>query len=145
MDQETRQMFERVFERFDVREKETRQMFEKIFTRFDAMDQRFDGIDQRLEVVDQRLDGLDTRIDNLTEWAVDNFVPKHEFYSFKEWVEENMLTKKEFYAHWDRLEEMYSGFKETDRNNVLIGKQLCDIDDLTADHEKRIRKLEEAK
>ncbi len=74
--------------------------------------------------------------------AMENVVKWPEFeYAIRD-LKETMVTKEEFYQRMDLLEPMLTEFRDFQRKNALTGKQLCDMDDKIADHEKRLRVLE---
>jgi archaellum component FlaC len=63
MDIETKQLFTKLFTRFDDAFKEIAGRFDGIDKRFEAIDARFDSIDERFEAIDARFDGIDERFE----------------------------------------------------------------------------------
>ena len=87
--------------------------------------------------------GVNERFDKLSQNILDTFVTKAEFEEFTNYVYENMFTKQDYMKLMSNLDEMFLEFKHTQNNNILIGKQLCDLDDTVAGHSKRITVIEE--
>lgn len=98
-------------------------------------------IDAKISLMDSRMDRMVTK--DYFDQKIAMLVTKVEFDGFKEYVHENMYTKADQNHLLTLLDPIFSEFKQTRTNNVLIGKQLCDLDDTVAGHEKRILVLEE--
>lgn len=74
--------------------------------------------------------------------AIKQVVLRPEFEDAVRDLKETMVTKEEFYHRMDLFEPMLAEFRDFQITNVLTGRQLCDMDDTIANHEKRIRVLE---
>ena len=98
------------------------------------------GVNERFEKLSRN---TDERFDKLSQNILDTFVTKAEFEEFTNYVYENMFTKQDYMKLMSNLDEMFLEFKHTQNNNILIGKQLCDLDDTVAGHSKRITVIEE--
>ena len=110
--------------------------FQKIYEKLIEADKK---ADKRSQHVDEKFRQADKRFNRFAQAASDIFATKAEV----EYIKENMFTKQDYMDHLGRLEEMISEFKHTRNNNILIGKQLCDLDDTVAGHSKRITVLED--
>ena len=78
-----------------------------------------------------------------TEKALGYFVSRNEFEEFRDYVMKNMFTKKDYMDHMSMLDKMLCDYQRMSENNILVGRQLCDLDDQVAQHGRRITKLEE--
>lgn len=114
--------------------------------KFREVKKEFGGIKKYLmsfrEEVNERFKQSEERFDRFVEAASETFATRAEFEDFDRYIRENMFTKQDFMDHMSQLDEIYLEFKRTRDNNILIGKQLCDLDDTVAGHGKRITVLE---
>ncbi len=115
-------------------DKETRKEFRKIDKKFAKIDERFEKIDERFEQIDERFE----KIEN----SLSHCVTKIEFHAAIDDLKENMMTKSDYNVLMDMLEQMLPEFQTCQRNNILTGSRLCDMDDKIANHENRLRVLE---
>lgn len=99
-----------------------------------------------IEKLTGRIDGLDTnvkkltgRVDEVTSVVLDL---NHDVTVLKRYVMENMYTKKDHERFMALLDPIMLTVRNTDRVNILTGKQLCDMDDKLEKHGQRIAVLE---
>ncbi|OGF20823.1 hypothetical protein A2316_01815 [Candidatus Falkowbacteria bacterium RIFOXYB2_FULL_38_15] len=62
VDQEIKQEFEKMDERFDVLTQIIKSGFDSIDERFNVVDQRFEAVDKRFEKIENRLDSIESRL-----------------------------------------------------------------------------------
>lgn len=128
---------------------------DRVLKALGVMDAKINGMATKADLngMAKRMDGMATKADLKTAMSKmvtkDHFdrsirmlVTKVEFDGFKEYVHENMYTKADQNHLLTLLDPIFLEFKHTRTNNALIGKQLCDLDDNVAGHEKRISVLE---
>ena len=115
---------------------EVKKEFGKIRAEFQKIYKKLKEADKK---ADKRFQQADERFNRFVQAASEIFATKAEV----EYIRENMFTKQDYMDHLDRLDAMILEFKHTRDNNILIGKQLCDLDDTVAGHSKRIVVLED--
>ena len=118
----------------------TKKEFRKVNKKLDRHDNEFLKIHKDFKALRKE---VNARFDKFSRLALDVFVTKAEFEEFTNYVHENMFTKQDYMKLMSNLDEMFLEFKHTQNNNILIGKQLCDLDDTVAGHSKRITVIEE--
>ncbi len=106
-----------------------------------ATKKEFGKVKKEFVEVHKRLDQCVTK--TKFDLAMKQMVTRFEFEDFVQYVHENMVTKRDFMMLIDKMDDVLTEFKHTRANNVLIGPQLCDLDDTVAKHGKRITVLEE--
>ena len=114
----------------------TKKEFVEVKKEFGKIRAEFQKIYKKLKEADKK---ADERFNRFVQAASEIFATKAEV----EYIRENMFTKQDYMDHLDRLDAMILEFKHTRDNNILIGKQLCDLDDTVAGHSKRIVVLED--
>ena len=114
----------------------TKKEFGEVKKEFGKIRAEFQKIYKKLKEADKK---ADERFNRFVQAASEIFATKAEV----EYIRENMFTKQDYMDHLDRLDAMILEFKHTRDNNILIGKQLCDLDDTVAGHSKRIVVLED--
>ncbi len=95
------------------------------------------------KLLDRKLEEkLEEKLNKKFEEKMKFFVTRVEFDREISYIKTNMLTKKDFFDYMAMYEDQLQEMRDHRNARLLTEKQMADMDDSIADHEKRIRVLE---